>query len=170
MENIAWSALHLLVLGSLVYLFCHAAQLLWVHAGRGAALFFGLALLLLGSRSTSAVLPAGRHNLLAGIPANAPLGNANSTSTIAISPGTRLILLAEYHSRNGYATPRGLFLLPAGLFLGHTYEPLTGHLTQQGQRLHYQTVAIHRWQLVGVTVFQTTEQYAGWLPLNTPLH
>lgn len=169
MGNIAWSGFNLLVLGGLLYLFYRAARLLWLHVGRGAAVIFGLALLLLGSRSTSAVLATSQHNMLAGIPADAPLGNASSLCQFAAGSGTTLALLAEYRNQAERVTPRGLFLTTVRRLPGHVYEPLAGHLTQQGQQLRYEVWVLHRWNLLGTTFYQMDERYAGPMPIRASL-
>jgi hypothetical protein len=169
MQNILWSGLNLMVLGGLLYIFYRAAKLIWQHIGRGAALVFGLALLLLGSRQGSAILPTGQHNLLAGIPAGTPLGNASSTCQFAAGKGTALALLAEYHAQEGQVRPRGLFLTTAKSLLGHTYEPLAGRLTQQGQQLRYEVWVLHHWNLFGGTFYQNDEHYVGLMPISAPL-
>ena len=169
MQHILWSGLNLAVLGGLLYIFYRAAKLVWQHIGRGAALVFGLALLLLGSRQGSAVLPTGQHNLLAGILAGTPLGNASSTCRFAAGQGTTLALLAEYHNQSGQVRPRGLFLITTKRLPGHTYEPLAGHLVQQGQHLRYEVWVLHHWNLLGATFYQNDEHYAGLMPISAPL-
>jgi hypothetical protein len=168
MQNVIWSGLNLAVLGGLLYIFYRVAKLVWQHIGRGAALVFGLALLLVSSQRSSGVLPTGQHNLLAGIPAG-PLAHATSMCRFAAGQGTTLSLLAEYNVEDGQVRPRGLFFTTSKRLPGHTYEPLAGHLTQQGQQLRYEVWVLHHWNLLGGTFYQNDEHYVGLMPISRQL-
>jgi hypothetical protein len=164
MQNLLWSALNVVLFAGLVYIFFRAAKLVKQHIGWPAVIFFVVGLTIIASRPSSA-LP-GNDNLLPGIPPNAPLGNANTLKLVHLGSNNDINLLAEYHQQNGLVRPRGLYASVSGFLLGHTWQPVTGLLEQQGSQLHYTAILTHSWNLLGVRVFSQTTAFTGFMPIK----
>jgi len=124
--------------------------------------------LLLVAGSKAPIQPATNVNLLAGLPKNRPLGSASSLQTIRLGKGNSISLLAEYFQEDGHIQPHGLYAAPAGLLIGHAWEPLTGQLTQHGHQLQFTTVLLHKWRLLGTEIYQQSEEFTGLMPLAAP--
>ncbi|MDO7845463.1 hypothetical protein Q5H92_03770 [Hymenobacter sp. M29] len=168
MANILWSALNMLVLLGIIYILFRAAGLVRRHMGWGAAVLFGLALLLMCSRRPTS--PAGpSKNLISRAPKSGPVSNASAGHTIDLGGSNKLYLRAEYDSAGGTLTPNGLYAGVSGFMLGHDWEPALGLLQQQGTRLHYWTVLNHHWLLLGTSVFSNGREFEGLMKPDQPL-
>ncbi len=167
MQNMLWSTLNVGLFIGLVYIFFRAARLVKQHIGWPAAVCFVAGLAVIASKPAGS-LP-GNENLLPGIPKNAPLGNASTLKLVSLGSTNDLNLLAEYYQQNGLVRPRGLYATVSGFWLGHTWQPVTGHLEQRGSQLHYTAVLTHNWNLLGIHVFSQTTDFTGFMPLKNAI-
>lgn len=161
---ILWSLLNLVLLLGLFYFFVRAVLLLNKHIGRGAALFFALGMLTVGCGRSGPEDNGAQQNMLGALPPGTPLGNSRSLQTIPLGGFNKIQLLAEYWTNQGVVKPRGLYVVIAGLTLGHRWQPVAGALIPEGVRLHYTAVLRHEWMLLGQPVFASVDEYTGIMP------
>ncbi len=164
MALILWSLLNLALQLGLLYFFGRAILLLNRHIGRGAALFFALGMLTVGCGRFGPKDDSGQQNMLGALPHGTPLGNSRSLQTIPLGGFNKIQLLAEYWTNQEVVKPRGLYVVIAGLTLGHRWQPVDGTLTPEGVRLHYTAILRHEWLLLGQPVFASIDEYTGIMP------
>ena len=166
MALILWSLLNLGLQLGLFYFFVRAAWLLDRHIGRGAALFFVLGMLTVGCSRFGPKDNSGQQNMLGALPPGTPSGNSSSLQTIPLGGFNKIQLLAEYWTNEGAVKPRGLYMVIAGLTLGHRWQPVHGALIPEGVRLRYTAILRHEWLLLGQPVFASVDEYTGIMPLS----
>ncbi|MCB2407038.1 hypothetical protein [Hymenobacter lucidus] len=152
MLYILWSLLNLVAYLGLFYLLFHAVKLLKQRFNVAVAVFFFLGIAALSGRSKPQPKTLSAPNLLAGIPANTPLGNGSATEKTSLGTSS-LFILAEYYKQDSVIQPRGLFATVSGFTLGHRWEPSAGTVVQHRNQLQYRLLMHHEWQLLGSTLY-----------------
>ncbi|KUG06440.1 hypothetical protein [Solirubrum puertoriconensis] len=160
---LAWSVLNVVLAMLVLVATFKVFNLLRNKIGLAWTSVLVLGLLLSGCGANSDMTSAKRNLIERDTKAR---GNALTLTRQELGPSSKLEFLLEYNKAGDSWQPNGLYATASGFLFGHAWEPMAGMATQQGQRCQYFVAMLHKWKLLGMPIYSTSEDYTGYFSLK----
>ena len=158
MITLLWTALNVVLFILFLYAWVRVIKVLQREIGLGFALIFALGLL--SSKGSNPGVDSNR-NLLASAKPQQEIGNWGTTQRLPMNRHNQLTVRIEAQRTDSTTRPLGLYTGVSGLLAGHNWKPIGGLINSEDHKLYYQVHMLHEWKLLSLTLYTSSEEYAG---------